>query len=169
MLCMQCATYNFPDQFAFPDSADERIAFILSGGTEEVKAVAARHAGWQGKVLGPLSLLAALWASMAYGWPVGLAALFAAAIGYAIFSLAQGSLRGQIKAGRALDAAHAASRFVTKELMISLRFAVLHISYLLTLSRATTLMALQRLFVGLAGLVHLALSKRLLPTPAALR
>lgn len=162
---MQCAIHNYPAPFACPDSAGERVAFVLSGGAEEVKAAAARHAGWQGKFLLPFSLVAALWASMAYGWPVGLAAVLAAAIGFAIFSLAQGSLRGQIRAGRALDAADMVSRFVTKELMISLRTAVLHISYLLTLSRAATLMALQRLFLALSGLVHSALSNRLLPIP----
>lgn len=166
---MQRAIRSFPEQFASPDSADERFAFLVSGGVDEVKAAAARHAGWQGTALLPLSALSIVWAAIVYGAMVGLAGLLAAAIGMAIFSLAQGSLRRQVKAGKAIDTAHEANRFVTRELLIFLRFAVQYFSYLLTFSRAATLVALQRLFVGLAGLVHPALSKRLLPAPTALR
>jgi hypothetical protein len=167
---MQLAVEIFSEQFASPDSADERLAYLFCGGTEEeVRAAAARHAGWQGKALIAISLLSCSWAAMAYGLAVGFAGLLAAGVGLAIFCLAQRSLRRQVKAGRAFDAAHAASRFRTRELLISFRFAVRYFSYLLSLSRAATLVALQRLFLGLDGLVHLALSKRLLPAPAALR
>ena len=174
---MYSAMQRIRAQTAFPDSPEQRLAFELSGGAEEVAAVAVRHAGWQGKVLRPLTLSAALWAAMVYGWPAGLAALAAIAIGYTIFSLAQESSRRQLKAAidaaKAFDAADAVSRFLTAILRISLRialkFSVFHAYCLVTRSRAATLLALQRLFAGLAGLVHLALSKRLLPAPVASR
>lgn len=165
MHSMQCATRDFLCHLPFPDSGDEHVAFRLSGGTEEVKKVATRHAGWHGKALIPLTGISIFSAFILHGWLAALACFGAAAIGSAIFWLAQRSLHRQEKAGKAVDAAEASNRFETKVLFFSLRSANLLISSLITISRAATLMVRQRLFEGLAGLVHLALSKRLLPIP----
>lgn len=160
-------------QFISADSPDQRFAFLLSGGTEEVKAAAERHAGWEGKALLPLYAVSIAWVAAKYGSVAGLpgvlavalAGLLAVGIGMALFSLAQGSRRQQVKAGNAIDAAIATIRFETRGLLVAFRFAIQHFSYRLALSRTAILAALERHLVGLSGLVHVGLAAKLLPTP----
>lgn len=138
---------------------------MFAGGAGEVEAAAKRHAGLQGKALRLISVLSVCWLAMIAGWAGLAAGVLAIMIGLAIFNLAQRSLRRQLKTAAGLDAFEATSRFLTMQLLASFRIAVCCVFHLLTFSRASTLEVLQRLFLGLAGLVHLALSKRLLPIP----
>ena len=136
--------------------------FLLSGGADEVKEAAKRRNGRQYKALVVITclsiLLGVVWygfnVSLVCGLSVGLAGLLAVAIGSALFSLAQTSLSGQLKEGKAVDAADATSQFETKELCISLRLFNMLVSALFCLLRSAFLRALQRLFDGLS-LIHI--------------
>lgn len=163
-----------PNPLDFLDSPEEGVAFGISGGTEEkVKAVAARHNGWQGSVIQVYWPLAIVWAFFAYGWLGALATLFGAVIGHLIYSLAQASLRRRLmfarKTDKALDAADNVKRFVKNMVRLSFHLSAECAAKFLMRTRFATLGAIQRTLDGLAGLAHLALSDRLLPAPTAAR
>lgn len=164
---------NHQHLFPPPDSCVARASFLLSGGIANVVAAGKRREGWQFKFLLVITALAivigvvkySLDVSLAFGLSIGLTGLFAVSIGNSIFSLAQESLYGQLKAGRTADTADATSQFETWRLCISLRVACLYISALVSLLRIIFLRTLERVFEGLSGLTHIAFSQRLLPSP----
>lgn len=169
---MDCLARVFSPQLAASDFAEGFVAIFLLGGAKGVDDAAKRRAGWHGDILFPFATMLILWVVVAYGWAIGLSGVLAAICGSAISLLAQNSLRKQLKAAKNFDTAAAVDRFLTRLLLISQRltritFVNQKISRLLTCVHAVVMEAFQRMFEALGGLVHLALSKRLLPVPTA--
>jgi len=152
-----------------PDSGDSRLAYWLSGGEEEVVSACKRHQGWRGTAIALLVLVAALGFAFVHEYLLALAGCLGSGIGYSIFFLALGSQKKQAKAGKAFEAIEASNRFASEGLVSSFELAGLHIAQLTERVQTVTLLAYQRLLQGLSGLVHLALSPRLLPIPARTR
>ena len=166
---MLCVTNPSLCWLAPLDSGVSRLAYWLSGGEEEVIRECKRHQGWRGKATAFIVLVAVLGFALVHEYVLTLAAFLGSAIGYSIFFLAQGSQEKQAKAGKTFEAIEASNRFASESLLNSFHLAGFHISKLTVRVQTVTLVAYQRLLQGLSGLVHLALSPRLLPIPARTR
>jgi hypothetical protein len=174
---MSHPTKPFSDPFPPLDSGSARTAFLLTGGFQEVEEAGKRRKGFEFKILVAITvfsiLIGVVWlsskVSLQFGLLAGFAGLLAVAIGSAIFSLAQSSFSCQKKAGKAIETTAAKNHFSTKELRFSQRLTSNHIFILYRLARNIILDTIQRSIESLAGIVHIGLTRRLLPTPACLR
>lgn len=152
-----------------PDLPEGRAAFMLSGGAKAVVEAANRHSSWQGIALVPISALSIACAFFILGWDGALTCSLTVLISLAVFSLSLDSLNCQERAGKKFESLEKVSQFLSQQNLISKREAQLELSNSRIQLREKILLATERVIAGLSGLVHVALSTRVLPTPLPLR